>query len=216
MPIVFLFSAIVSGIALVLLVYVITSLVRWRRISMPCLNKLAELLLYAMIVDLSLEMLDFIHRLYESEESITILSQMISSRLFISLIVTQLLIGSALPVLTLVFARFGRIPDEMRRMFYLIAAVLVQVGIFATRWNVVIGGQLFSKSLRGLTTYKLGFFGIEGLLVAVVLLLLPVFILWGLSKLLPPWMPEEPPHDTGHRTRDIDLSPGSVPSSGSI
>jgi Ni/Fe-hydrogenase subunit HybB-like protein len=215
MPIVFLFSAIVSGIALVLLVYVVTSLVRWRRISMPCLNKLGELLLYAMIVDLSLEMLDFIHRLYESEESIVILSQMISSRLFISLIVTQLLIGSALPVLTLVFARFGRIPDEMRRMFYLIAAILVQVGIFATRWNVVIGGQLFSKSLRGLTTYKLGFFGIEGLLAAVVLLLLPVFILWVLSKLLPPWMPDDPPHDTGHRTREIDVSSNSLPSSDS-
>jgi predicted membrane protein len=100
-------------------------------------------------------------------------------------------------------------------MFYLIAAILVQVGIFATRWNVVIGGQLFSKSLRGLTTYKLGFFGIEGLLAAVVLLLLPVFILWVLSKLLPPWMPDDPPHDTGHRTREIDVSSNSLPSSDS-
>ena len=74
MPIVFLFSAIVSGIALVLSIYVITSLIRWKRIAMPCLNKLAELLIYAMIVDLSLEMLDFIHRLYESEESINNIS----------------------------------------------------------------------------------------------------------------------------------------------
>ena len=43
----------------------------------------------------------------------------------------------------------------MRRLAYVIAALLVQVGIFSTRWNVVIGGQLFSKSLRGLTVYKL-------------------------------------------------------------
>ena len=36
------------------------------------------------------------------------------------------------------------------------AAILVQVGIFSIRWNVVSGGQLFSKSLRGLTVYKAG------------------------------------------------------------
>ena len=68
-----------------------------------------------------------------------------------------------------------------------ISALLVQVGIFSTRWNVVIGGQLFSKSLRGLTTYKLDIFGIEGLLVSIVLLLAPVGILYVLTKVLPPW-----------------------------
>ena len=82
MPIVFLYSAIVSGIALVLLVYMFSSMFSWRKIKMDCLNKLAEFLLYAIILDFSLELLDFIHRLYESEESIHILSEMISSRLF--------------------------------------------------------------------------------------------------------------------------------------
>ena len=43
-------------------------------IDMACLDKLASFLFYALIVDFSLEMLDFIHRLYESEESIKILS----------------------------------------------------------------------------------------------------------------------------------------------
>ena len=55
------------------------------------------------------------------------------------------------------------------------------------RWNVVIGGQLFSKSFLGYTTYKLGLIDREGLLVAIVLTVLPLFILWGLVKLLPPW-----------------------------
>ncbi len=186
-PIVFLFSAIVSGIALMLLVYMITSMVRWTTMSMKCLNKLAEFLLYAMLIDFSLETLDFIHRLYESEESISILSEMISSRLFISLIITQIIIGSLMPMLGLVFARFGKLPDELRRMIYFISAILVQVGIFSTRWNVVIGGQLFSKSLRGLTTYKLDIFGIEGLLVSIALLIAPIGILWVLTKILPPW-----------------------------
>ncbi len=187
MPIVFLFSAIVSGIALILIIYVVTSMFRWKEISMQCLNKLAELLLYAMIVDFSLEFLDFIQRLYESEESINILSSMISNRLFISLIITQIILGSILPMLSLVWARFGKVPDEMRRMVYFMAALLVQVGIFSTRWNVVLGGQLFSKSLRGLTVYKTELFGLEGILMVCVLLLLPFAILFVLTKLFPPW-----------------------------
>ena len=190
-PIVFLFSAIVSGIALMLLVYIITAMVRWKQISMPCLNKLAELLLYAMIVDFSLESLDFIHRLYESEESIHILSQMIESRLFISLIISQIIIGSIMPMIGLIFGRFSHLPDEMKRMIYFISAILVQVGIFSTRWNVVIGGQLFSKSLRGLTVYKLDVFGIEGLLMAIALLIAPIIILYILVKILPPWLDDE-------------------------
>ncbi|MDF1543792.1 MAG: polysulfide reductase NrfD [bacterium] len=186
-PIVFLFSAIVSGIALVIVIYMVSTMFRLKRLDMRCLNKLAELLLYAMIVDFSLELLDFIHRLYESEESIHILSEMISSRLFVSLIISQIFLGTVIPMVSISIARFGKFPAEMRRLSYFIAALLVQVGIFSTRWNVVIGGQLFSKSLRGLTVYKLDLFGLEGLLMGVGLLLLPFLILWGMTKLLPPW-----------------------------
>ena len=187
MPIVFLFSAIVSGIALVLLVYMVTTMFRWKTMNMACLDKLAELLFYAIIVDFSLELLDFIQRLYESEESIHILSQMVSSRLFISLVISQVILGSIIPMVSLVWARFGKIPDEMRRMAYFISAILVQVGIFSTRWNVVIGGQLFSKSLRGLTVYKMELFGLEGVLMTGFLLILPLIILYILTKLLTPW-----------------------------
>ncbi len=187
MPIVFLFSAIVSGIALILVIYMITTLFRWKQMDMSCLNKLAEFLIYAMIVDFSLELLDFIQRLYESEESINILSQMISSRLFLSLIISQIILGGVVPMVALVWARFGRVPDEMRRIAYFLAAILVQVGIFSTRWNVVIGGQLFSKSLRGLTVYKVELLGLEGLLMTILLLIAPLAILYVLSKLLPPW-----------------------------
>lgn len=195
MPIVFLFSAIVSGIALVILIYIVTTLLRWKKPDMPCLNKLAEFLLYAMIVDFSLELLDFIHRLYESEESIHILSDLISNRLFISLIVTQIILGSLIPMAGIIIARFGRVHEEMGRIIYFVSAFLVQVGIFSIRWNVVIGGQLFSKSLRGLTVYKVELMGIEGLFMTLFLLILPIFILYALIKLLPPWI------DTAHPAR---------------
>ena len=61
------------------------------------------------------------------------------------------------------------------------------MGIFSTRWNVVLGGQLFSKSLRGLTVYKPGLGGLEGVMMAIGLLILPFLILLVLIKILPPW-----------------------------
>jgi phage shock protein PspC (stress-responsive transcriptional regulator) len=50
---------------------------------------------------------------------------------------------------------------------------------------------LFSKSLRGLTTYKMELLGIEGLLVALFFLTLPFIILYILVALLPPWKEAE-------------------------
>ncbi len=191
MPVVFLFSAIVSGMAMVMLIYMVTSWVRWKTIDMACVNKLAEFLIYVMLVDFTLEFLDFIHRLYESEESIQILSQLITDRLFISLILLQVLMGGLVPLVGLLVARFGKFPDEMRKMFYFVCGVLIQVGIFSMRWNVVIGGQMFSKSLRGLTVYKVHLLGLEGLLMAIVLLVLPLVVLAVLLKLLPPWLAEK-------------------------
>ena len=186
-PIVFLFSAIVSGIALVLIIYMIVTPLRKKVVDMKCLGKLASFLFYAMIVDFSLEILDFIHRIYESEESIHILSQLVSGKLFFSLVVVQLLMGMIIPLFLIAGVKLLKAPYELRKLLYFISAILVQVGIFATRWNVVIGGQLFSKSFRGLTAYKMTFLGLEGLLVSIALLILPLIILYILFKFLPPW-----------------------------
>ena len=187
MPIVFLFSAIVSGIALVLLIYMIITPLRKKEIDMRCLDKLASYLFYVMIVDFSLEILDFIHRSYEAEESIKIIAELVSGKLFVSLIVIQLLIGMIIPLGSIAAVKFFKLPAELRKSIYFVSALLVQVGIFTTRWNVVVGGQLFSKSFRGLTAYKMTFFGLEGLLTSIGLLLLPILILYILFKILPPW-----------------------------
>jgi hypothetical protein len=66
------------------------------------------------------------------------------------------------------------------------------IGIFSIRWNVVIGGQLFSKSLRGLTVYHLDVFGLEGVLVATGLMILPFLLLWVMVKVAPPWADARP------------------------
>jgi Ni/Fe-hydrogenase subunit HybB-like protein len=58
MPVVFIFSAMVSGIAAVLLLYMLTSKLRKMTIDMRCVDTIARYLLYAFIIDFSLEMLD--------------------------------------------------------------------------------------------------------------------------------------------------------------
>ncbi|MDO8722784.1 MAG: NrfD/PsrC family molybdoenzyme membrane anchor subunit [Syntrophales bacterium] len=191
MPIVFLFSAIVSGIAIVMLLYMIIIPLRGAKIDMKCLDKIASFLFYAVIVDFSIEVLDFIHRLYESEESIKILSQLVDTKLFMSLVVLQVLLGMLLPLGIMIVIKIFGLQEELRKLLYFVSAVLIQLGIFSTRWNVVIGGQLFSKSFRGLTTYKLELMGIEGFLVALALLIIPFIVLAILIKILPPWKKEE-------------------------
>jgi len=190
-PIVFLFSAIVSGIALVILLYMILTPLTGGKIDMRCVDKAIDFLFYAVIVDFSLELVDFIHRVYQSEEEIKILSEMVMNKLFASLIIIQVLLGMLIPLLlislTKIFKMRFSLNEDLRKMVYFIAVILIQFGIFATRWNVVIGGQMFSKSFRGLTTYKMEFGGIEGLLFAILLLALPIVILAVLTKILPPW-----------------------------
>ena len=191
MPVVFLFSAIVSGIAMVMLLYMVIMPLRGGKIDMKCLDKVASFLFYAVIVDFSIEVLDFIHRLYESEESIKILSQLVTTKLFMSLVVLQILLGMLLPLGVMVVIKVFKLQEEVRKLLYFVCGLLIQLGIFSTRWNVVIGGQLFSKSFRGLTTYKMELMGIEGFLVALALLIIPFVILSILIKLLPPWKKEE-------------------------
>jgi len=193
MPIVFLMSAIVSGIAMVIFLYMIITAMRNEKIDMKCLDTITSYLFYAVIVDFSLEGLDFIHRLYESEESIKILGELISLKLFMNLVVLQILLGMLIPLGILVIARLKHFNDDMRKLLYFIAVILIQLGIFSTRWNVVIGGQLFSKSFRGLMTYKMEVLGMEGLLTALVLLALPFVILAILIRILPTRRLGEPP-----------------------
>jgi Ni/Fe-hydrogenase subunit HybB-like protein len=187
MPVVFIFSAMVSGIAAVMLLYMGTT--KWRKlpIDMPCVDTIAMYLFYIFILDFSLEMLDLIHRVYEADESFRSLNFMVHTRLYFSQIVLQICIGTLVPIILLGIVQVTKLPPFIRKRIYVVAGCLVQIGIFAMRWNVVIGGQLFSKSFLGYTTYKMALVTKEGLLVAIFLTILPLCILWVLLKLLPPW-----------------------------
>ncbi|MGE0452795.1 MAG: NrfD/PsrC family molybdoenzyme membrane anchor subunit [Vicinamibacteria bacterium] len=190
MPIVFLFSAIVSGIALVLLMYMLVTWLKGRQIDMSCVDTTARYLLYAFVVDFSLELLDILHRIYEADESFKTLDFMVHTKLYTSQIVLQIMLGAVLPIAILAFVQVVNLSGAARRGLYVLAGALTLIGIFAMRWNVVIGGQLFSKSFLGYTTYKMGFATREGMLPAILVMLLPFGILWLLVKLLPPWQHE--------------------------
>jgi Ni/Fe-hydrogenase subunit HybB-like protein len=187
MPIVFIFSAMVSGIAAVMLLYMLTARLRGKEINISCLDKIAQYLLYTFIIDFSLEMLDLLQRIYEADESFRSLDFMVHSRLWTSQVIVQILLGTVTPIALLGLTQFISFRAAIRKRIYALAGCLTVIGIFAMRWNVVIGGQLFSKSFLGYTTYKMGFATREGLLTAIILMILPFIILWILVKLLPPW-----------------------------
>src|SRR6185312_173802 len=192
MPVVFIFSAMVSGIAGVMVLYMATSRLRGKPIDMRCVDTIAMYLFYIFIIDFSLEMLDLIHRVYEADESFRSLDFMVHTKLYIPHIVIQIILGTVTPLVLLFITQVVKLPEQVRKRMYVTAGCLAMVGIFAMRWNVVIGGQLFSKSFLGYTTYKMALVTREGSLVAAGLSILPLFILWALAKLLPPW-PSEPP-----------------------
>jgi Ni/Fe-hydrogenase subunit HybB-like protein len=187
MPVVFIFSAMVSGIATVMLLYMLLMWSRGETIEMRCVDTVARYLFYIFIIDFSLEMLDLIHRIYEADESFRSLDFMVHTKLYMSHIVVQIMLGTVTPLLLLAVTQVLRLGEMARKRIYVLAGCLTLIGIFAMRWNVVIGGQLFSKSFLGYTTYKMGLVTREGLLMAIVLTVLPLVILWVLVKLLPPW-----------------------------
>jgi Ni/Fe-hydrogenase subunit HybB-like protein len=192
-PVVFIFSAMVSGVAGVMLLYMALTKLRKHKIDMQCVDTIAMYLFYIFIIDFSLEMLDLIHRIYEADESFRSLDFMVHTKLYFSQIVLQICLGTLVPLVLLFVTQIVKLPELARKTLYSISGSLALIGVLAMRWNVVIGGQLFSKSFLGYTTYKMALVTREGLLMAIALTLLPLLFLWVLIKLLPPWSDESVP-----------------------
>ncbi len=190
MPIIFLTSAIVSGIALLLVMYVVVSKIRKVTLDHSCLRSLTLWLGGFLSLSVLLEGLEVFSMLYESEESWGILSKLITEKIPIGYFGIQFLAGSVLPLFVLGVVAIYKWPDQVKMVLAFMAALLVMVGVFAMRWNVVIGGQLISKSLSGFTSYTPPLLGEAGIVVAAVIVLLPFLIFAVLSHLIPPWQEE--------------------------
>ncbi len=190
MPVIFLMSATVSGIALLIVLYAVITKIRKIPLNHECLRFLALWLMGFLSVNLVLEGLEVFSMLYESEESWGIVSQLITRKIGLSYFGIQFLLGALLPLFLLGGAEIINLGARAKMATRLFASSLVLIGVFAMRWNVVIGGQLISKSLRGFTDFVPPVFGINGIITAGAIMVLPFVILAAILYLIPPWTEE--------------------------
>ena len=201
MPVIFIMSAIVSGIALCMLTYIfIMEWHKWRAIiakgmgdesvkviagaELDVITKTSRYLLGFLVAAISLEILDLIFRGYTAMKSWDILRSVMYGKDFINIFVLQYTFGNLVPFVMLLIPGL-----TIRRVFF--ALIFVLFGVFMMRWNVVIGGQAFSLSFAGymhyhmpiiphnLETYKEGLFG------ALTVGVTPFILFWIINKVTP-------------------------------
>ena len=210
MPVIFIMSAIVSGVALCMLTYIITMEIRKaiasrKRASLvyPTFEEIkgveiyevkmtAKYLLLFLIFSISLELLDLVFRGYTAVRSWDILRLVIYGKDFTNIFILQYTLGNLIPFILLLIPGL-----TIRRAVF--ALLLVIFGVFMMRWNVVIGGQSFSLTFSGymdylppliprdLATFK------EGLTGALLILGLPFVLFWVLSRVFPVFDLKESP-----------------------
>ncbi|MBW2553951.1 MAG: polysulfide reductase NrfD [Deltaproteobacteria bacterium] len=185
MPLIFLLSAIISGIAILVLLYICIMKVNKKEIDTRCIQSICKYFWIFLIIDISLELLEVFNMAYEGEESWGIIYQLITGKLAFNYILVQGLIGSLVPLVLLGIVSLRKVKDSVLIVFASLSSFLILIQVFAMRWNVIIGGQLFSKSLRGFTSYTPSFLGKEGILVAIILFSLPFVALYIISLILP-------------------------------
>jgi predicted membrane protein len=199
MPVIFIMSAVVSGIALCMLTYIV--IMEWQAFrnrrhggavqateikgaEKEVINKATRYLLGFLVAAISLEILDLIFRGYTAMKSWDILRSVMYGKDFINIFVLQYTLGNLVPFALLLLP--GR---TIKRT--VVALLLVLFGVFMMRWNVVIGGQAFSLSFSGymhyhipiiphsLETFKEGLFG------ALTVAALPFVLFWIINKFVP-------------------------------
>ncbi|HTP04565.1 MAG TPA: NrfD/PsrC family molybdoenzyme membrane anchor subunit [Nitrospirota bacterium] len=204
MPVIFIMSAIVSGIALCMLTYIITMEIRRmlaarkrtqpgmryesmeeiKGVEIHVIQMTAKYLLSFLIAAISLEILDLIFRGYTALKSWDVLRSVIYDRDFYDIFVMQYGIGNLVPLILFLLPKL-----TIRRA--LLGVMFVLFGVFMMRWNVVIGGQAFSLTFAGFMHYHLPIVPHdwetfkEGLFGALSIFAMPFVMFWVISKIFP-------------------------------
>ncbi|MFQ5998021.1 MAG: NrfD/PsrC family molybdoenzyme membrane anchor subunit [Candidatus Bathyarchaeia archaeon] len=157
-PMAFLISAIVSGIALITLIYVFVGRKEGKR---EITGSLLGFLAWVIIIDLAFVLTEVSYHGYLQMAEWQQMLQIHTAPLFSSSII-MILFGAVIPLVIIAIprARFSRAGAA-------IASILVLAGVFAFRYNLVIGGQLIPKLQSGLLTYTPTLFEIYGSILAV-------------------------------------------------
>jgi Ni/Fe-hydrogenase subunit HybB-like protein len=201
MPVIFIMSAVVSGIALCMLTYIVvmeyrkfmikrarkrweTSLEEVKGAELHVVTMTSKYLVLFLIFAISLELLDLIFRGYTAVKSWDVLRTIIYERDFYDIFIMQYGIGNLIPLI--LFLSPGL---TVRRA--VLGVMLVLFGVFMMRWNVVIGGQAFSLTFAGFMHYHLPIIPHdwetfkEGLGGALTIFILPFILFYFIAKVFP-------------------------------
>ncbi len=187
MPPIFLFSAIISGIALLIVLYVLSCRLRKIAVDLECLKGMTYSLWGFMLFALLLEAVEFASLVYRGREGIEVIMEYVRGPLIVPFWIVQIGICSVVPVLLLTFMIWRGTKGNALIAGTVMSAFLVLVGVLMMRWNVVIGGQEIAKTGKGLLTYHMPFIEREGGLTAALLLMAPFVLLTVAVRLFPPW-----------------------------
>jgi len=192
-PVTFSLSALVSGMAMLLLMYCFTLWRRKQACNYPMLRKLAGFIWGALIINLVLDLLEVLFAAYEHGYHWAVVKPLLSGPLFDSYVVWQVLILSVIPLLLLGFAVVGNVRDRTLSVLANLSALLLVTQVLLVRFNEVVGGQMISKSGRGFTDFEFEWLAREGIVPAAVILVAPFMVYFILGKLIPILDREPPP-----------------------
>jgi Ni/Fe-hydrogenase subunit HybB-like protein len=185
MPPIFLLSAIVSGVGLLVVLYVITS--KYRKVipDHEAMVGLKQVLWASLIIVLVFEGLELLEMVYKAREGIETVMELIKGPIWAGMSIQWGLSFFSLIVLSSMMIKNPQGKKFVNWMF--ICGLSLMLAVLAMRWNVVIGGQELSKTMKGLLTYYPQLVGRESLLTVLLLFIGPFVTLYLATQFLPPW-----------------------------
>ncbi|WP_459917915.1 NrfD/PsrC family molybdoenzyme membrane anchor subunit [Desulfocicer niacini] len=188
MPVIFLFSACVSGISAIVLAYIVIRKLTGSSIDGPCIITCIKTLTGFFILAFSFEMLEVFSHSYLKSGYHHMVEGLLNGPLAASFWLWQVKICSGIPLVILGLMAFIRLPQPRYNLLAAGVSAILLLQVFIMRWNVVIGGQLMSKSARGYTVFHPPWIDKEGILTVIVVMIIPFVILFILGKIFPFWI----------------------------
>lgn len=192
MPLIFLLSACVSGIAGIIVAYTLIMKFTGQPLDVNCIRTCVKFLWGFFILDFVFEMLELFSHFYMATHHWHTLEALYSGPLYVSFWVLQVGVFSVIPFFLLMALSLVNWNDKVIAFFAPIVSVMILCQVLLMRWNVVVGGQLMSKSERGATTFHPQWLEKEGILPAIIIMVAPIVILWIIGKILPFWQKDDP------------------------
>jgi Ni/Fe-hydrogenase subunit HybB-like protein len=187
MPMIFLFSACVSGISAIILAYALIRKFKGRSVDHECIRTMIKTLTGFFILAFSFEMLEVFSHSYLKTGYHHMVEGLLNGPLAGSFWLWQVKIGSVIPLILLGFLGLFRLRPYLYNLLAGLVSAILLVQVFLMRWNVVIGGQLMSKRARGYPQFHPLWFDKEGIVAVILVMALPFVILFVLGKIFPFW-----------------------------